>query len=337
MYKTIKNLIPGLLVALFLAIFSMIIATHPTLQAMAISPLIISILFGLLIANLFRELPHQLQPGLRLSTSKILRFAIILYGFRLTFQDILHIGFSGIIDGMSIVLSTLFLGYIIGTKVLKLDAHLAWLISSGSAICGAAAVLATESTLKSEAYKATIAVSTVVLFGTISMFLYPLAYKLGFIPLDEWGMGLYIGSTLHEVAHVVGAGNSLTTTVANNAVIVKMIRVMMLAPVLLGISIFMIKTQKSTQKHKLMVPWFAVWFILVAIFHSFHLLPSSIVNHINSLDTFLLTMAMGALGLNTNIKKFTQVGMKPFYLAFILFLWLVFGGFYITKLCMNFI
>ena len=92
----------------------------------------------------------------------------------------------------------------------------------------------------------------------------------------------------------------------------------------------------KNQKTKIAIPWFAIWFIAVAGFNSFDLLPLSIVNGINQLDTFLLTMAMTALGMETNVKKFKGVGMKPIYLAFILFIWLIFGGYFITKFAVNF-
>lgn len=111
-----------------------------------------------------------------------------------------------------------------------LDKHTSWLIGAGSSICGAAAVLATEPVVKAEASKVTVAVATVVIFGTVAIFLYPAIYPL----MSQWfspeTFGIYIGSTVHEVAQVVAAGHAISPDAENAAVISKMLRVMMLAP-----------------------------------------------------------------------------------------------------------
>jgi len=218
-----------------------------------------------------------------------------------------------------------------------LDLHTSVLIAAGSSICGAAAILATESVLKSEAYKTAIAVSSVVVFGSLLMFLYPFLYKIGYIPLDESSMGIYIGVSLHEVANVVAAGNTISQNISNDAVIVKMIRVMMLAPFLIFLGVFLKnKTSLKKQKVPISVPWFAFAFILVAGFNSLDILPLGLVERINELDTFVLTMSMCALGMETRFEKFKNVGLKPLYLSSILFVWLIIGGFYITKFSTSF-
>ena len=212
------------------------------------------------------------------------------------------------------------------------------LVSAGSSICGAAAVLATEPVVKGEPYKSAVAVGTVVIFGTTAMFLYPYLYKAGLIPLDAKDMGIYIGGTIHEVAHVVTAGNSVGEETAKYAVIVKMIRVMMIAPFLLVLGYWLAKKRggQEGKKTSITIPWFAVFFIVVAGFNSLDMLPHNLVGSINKVDTFALTMAMTAMGMETNVGKFKNVGLKPIYLASILFLWLIFGGFYIVKFALNF-
>ncbi len=320
---------------LILVAFFSTIATYISNFLGGLSPLIIGIVMGMIYANTFRhKLPKSFDTGIIFSTKTVLRGAIIFYGFRLTFQDIFQVGISGILVSTLIVTLTFIIGYFVGTKILKMDRDTTILTTAGSSICGAAAILATEPVVKGEAYKTAIAVSTVVLFGTLSMFLYPFLYKSGFIPLSPEGMGIYIGGTLHEVAHVVGAGSAISQEVTNSAVIVKMIRVMLLAPFLIILSFWLSKKATTKEKQKITIPWFAIWFIIVAGFNSLALLPTSLIQNINTLDTFALTMAMSALGMQTNFKKFKQAGLKPIYLASILFIWLVFGGFYITKFAM---
>ena len=218
-----------------------------------------------------------------------------------------------------------------------MDKEITILCSAGSSICGAAAVLATQSVLKNEAYKSAIAVSFVVIFGTIAMFLFPFLYKIGIFHLSAYEMGVYIGATLHEVAHVVGAGNALGEEVSSNAIIVKMIRVIFLVPFLILLSFWLIKTgfhknsEKTAEKSKVIIPWFAVFFIVVVVFNSFGFLEAKTIQTINFIDNFALTMAMTALGIETSFDKFKNVGMKPFYLCLILFVWLIVVGYFLVK------
>jgi len=337
--ENLPHTLNGILFVALFTIAAISIANIPIVKHLGISPLIVGIIIGAVYANTLRNhLPKEWVPGILFSTKNILRFAIILYGFRITFQNILQVGLPGIVASTLVVTLTFIIGYIVGTKFLKLDRDTTILTSAGSSICGAAAVLATEPVVKAEPYKSAVAVATVVIFGTTAMFLYPFLYKAGIIPFSPKAMGIYIGATVHEVAHVVGAGSAISSDVAKNAVIVKMIRVMLIAPFLIILGLFLslkgyIKV--ANQKTKIAIPWFAIWFVAVAGFNSLNLLPIVIVNGINNIDTFLLTMAMTALGMETNINKFKGVGMKPIYLAAILFVWLIFGGYFIVKLALK--
>ena len=328
----------GIVIVLIISVFVTFLSEFSFFKDLAISTLIIGILFGMLYANSIKKyFPQSFDKGVAFCTKTLLRTGIVLYGFRLTFQNLEEVGFSGVFTAFLIVSSTFIIGYLFGTKVLKLDREITILTSAGSAICGAAAVLATESVLKSPAYKSAIAVSTVVVFGTIAMFLYPFLFKLGILNLSDSNMGIYIGATLHEVAHAVGAGEALGENASSNAVIVKMIRVMMLAPFLIVLSIWLLKTAVNStidnkdKKAKIIIPWFALMFIVVVAFNSFDLLSLQIVESINYLDSFILTVAMTALGMQTSFDKFKNVGLKPIYLASVLFLWLIFAGYFIVS------
>ena len=254
-----------------------------------------------------------------------------------------EIGLPAILIDVIIVAVTIFIGLFVG-RLLKMDRDLALLTSTGSAICGAAAVLGVEPVVKSEPHKTAVAVSTVVIFGTLSMFIYPAIYRAGMLDLTPEQMGLYTGSTLHEVAHVVGAGNAMGKEISDTAIIVKMIRVMMLAPVLVMMSFALARTAvkavsdsvKETaavtvKRGKITIPWFAFGFLVVIGFNSFDLLPHTVVDGINNIDTFMLTMAMTALGTETSIEKFKKAGAKPFILAAVLYIWLLGGGYLLAK------
>ena len=330
----IKNTFYGVLFVGVFALIATIIADADFFKNLAISPLIIGIVLGIFYANTLKhKLPATWQSGIIFSTKYILRFGIILYGFRLTFQNLQEVGFSGVFIAFCVVFFTFIFGYVVGTKFLKLDREITILCSAGSSICGAAAVLATQSVLKNEAYKSAIAVSFVVIFGTIAMFLYPFLFKLGIFDLSASQMGVYIGATLHEVAHVVGASTALGEEVSKDAIIVKMIRVIFLVPFLILLSLWLIKTgfHSKHEKAKVVIPWFAVMFIVVVGFNSFGFLSGNMIKSINFIDTFSLTMAMTALGMETSFDKFKNVGMKPLYLSLILFIWLMVVGYFLVK------
>lgn len=325
--------IPSLLLIVLFVAVATALSTLPFFQHLSLSPLVVGILIGIVFANtLGRYLPEEWRSGLKFCSKRILRIGIIFFGFRLTLADVAQVGLSAVALDIFIVCSTIGLGLLVG-KWLKMDKETTLLTSSGSAICGAAAVLGAEATLKSEAYKTAVAVSTVVLFGTLSMFLYPVLYRNGFFPLSTHEMGLYTGSTVHEVAHVVGASNAMGKEVAEVAVIVKMIRVILLVPVLLVFSWSARSRSESVtaDQRRLVVPWFALLFLLAIALNTLLSLSPAVTEPIKTVDNFALTMAMTALGCETTIDKFRQAGWRPFVLALVLYVWLVFGGLLAVK------
>lgn len=308
-------------------------------KALSLSPMVVGIVLGMLYANSLRNnLPETWVPGIAFCAKRVLRFGIILYGFKLTFQDVTLVGLPAICMDALIVVGTILLGIGMG-RLLKIDRSIALLTACGSAICGAAAVLGVDGAIRPKPYKTAVAVATVVIFGTLSMFLYPILYRSGVFSLPPELMGIFAGSTIHEVAHVVGAGNAMGPAVSNVAIIVKMIRVMMLVPVLLVIAYCVARgfgcegdeEASADRRRSITIPWFAVLFLVVIGFNSLNLLPTSVVEGINTLDTFLLTMAMTALGAETSIDKFKKAGFKPFLLAAILYVWLTAGGYALAK------
>lgn len=339
-HKRVAHPLHGILIIVLFSFSACYIAEFEWVKHLSFSPLIVGIILGMLYANSLRShLPETWVPGIQFCTRQVLRTGIVLYGFRLTFQSVIDLGSAAILVDLAVVALTILLGSGLG-RLMKMDRDTALLTSIGSSICGAAAVLGAEPVVKSQPYKAAVAVSTVVIFGTLSMFLYPVLFRAGILDLSVEQMGLFTGATLHEVAHVVGAGNAMSQGISDSAIIVKMIRVMMLAPVLviLGIILSRKDTAAGTAegKRKITIPWFAFLFLAVIGFNSLDLLPTGVVNGITSLDTFLLTMAMTALGAESSFEKFKKAGPRPFLLAAMLYIWLFFGGYWLVKMVTSF-
>lgn len=330
-----SSMLHGVLLITLFSCAAFYIGDMSFVKNLSLSPMIVGIVLGMLYANSLRNnLPDTWVPGIQFCSKRVLRIGIILYGFRLTFQDVTAVGVPAICVDAIVVTVTILGGMLIG-RMLKMDLELTLLTSVGSGICGAAAVLGAESAIRTQPYKTAVAVSTVVIFGTIAMFVYPVLYRNGVFDLSPEEMGIFTGATVHEVAHVVGAGNAMGKAVSDPAIIVKMIRVMMLVPVLLVISYAMARAAVAgggtKSGGKVSMPWFAILFLVVIGFNSFNLLPADFVGFINNFDTFLLTMAMTALGAETSIDKFRKAGFKPFLLALILFVWLIGGGYCLAK------
>ena len=354
---TRANTLHGILLIALFSFAAFYIAEIPFVRSLSFSPLIVGIILGMLYANSLRNrLPETWVPGIKFCTKQLLRWGIILYGFRLTLAQVAAVGVPAVVVDLVVVTVTILGGVALG-RLMRIDRDTALMTSTGSAICGAAAVLGAEPVVRCEGYKTAIAVSTVVIFGTLSMFLYPIMYRTGLLEgLSDTGVAIYTGSTLHEVAPVAGAGNAMDPTdslgIAGTATITKMIRVMMLAPVLVIMSFALSRRLRETAaagagasadapagKSRITIPWFAFGFIGVICLNSLlqYLLGVDSVKEIplngaiEYIDTFLLTMAMTALGTETSIDKFRQAGAKPFLLAGALYLWLVVGGYLVTK------
>ncbi len=326
---TLWHFLPGLALAASITALALWLGNIPSVAGLGLGALTLAILCGMVIGNtLYPKIWQHCDGGVLFARQHLLRLGIILYGFRLTFSQIADVGTSGVIIDILTLTSTFALACWLGQKVFGLDKQTSWLIGAGSSICGAAAILATEPVVKAEASKVTVAVATVVIFGTFAIFIYPMIYPYVTHWFTPETFGIYTGSTMHEVAQVVAAGHAISPETENAAVIAKMLRVMMLAPFLIFLAarVKQLAPAGQAQKSKITIPWFAVLFIVVAMFNSLHLLPAWTVNTLITLDTFLLAMAMAALGLTTHFSALKKAGVRPLLMALVLFIWLIVGG-----------
>lgn len=349
--------LPGLMLTLLVSALAMHLASQTWAQRLGLSALTLAIALGLLLGHtVYPALREPVESGVDWSKQKLLRLGIVLFGLRLSFQDIAAVGWVGVVSDAAVLLSTFALALFLGQRWLKLDRQSATLVGAGSAICGAAAVLATAPVLKASAERVAVAVATVVVFGTLAMVLYPVLFVLAKSwGVSVWAFGQYTGSTVHEVAQVAAVGQALGPEAANSAVITKMIRVLMLAPFLLGLSWWLARRPHADPEPQPLadatspgsghesaghgkpqvhapvhVPWFAVGFIAVAGLRSLDLaygqIPPAVLQALLWLDTWVLAAAMVALGLTTHAGAIRRAGMRPLMLAGVLFAWLLIGG-----------
>ncbi|MGC3986625.1 MAG: YeiH family putative sulfate export transporter [Pseudorhodoferax sp.] len=331
-----QRLAPGLLVVLAIAAVAVTAGALPALARHGLSALTLAVLAGIVLGNsVYPRLAATADPGVAWAKHWLLRAGIVLYGLRLSLHDIAQLGVAGVAVDAAVIVSTFALACWAGQRWLGLSREQAALIGAGSAICGAAAVLATAPVLRARGESATVAVATVVVFGTLSMLLLPLFAA----PLAGWlgGMpqlGLYLGSTVHEVAQVVAAADAIDPALTGAAVVAKMVRVMLLAPFLLALSLWAVRSARTTgaAPGPIAIPWFALGFLAVVVLGSLLPVPAPLRAALLWLDQLLLATAMAALGLGTHWRLVRRAGVRPLLLAALLFGWLVVGGGLLNKL-----
>lgn len=310
-----RSIVPGLAVAGAAAAASFALAT----VVHGLSALLVAIVLGIAFRNVIR-LPERteaaLAPGLAVASKRVLRIGVVLLGLQLVLGDILRLGPGMIVVVIAIVgvgiLSTLFIGRLLGISPTQ-----RLLIACGFSICGAAAVAAVDGVIETEDdEEVVVAVALVVLFGTLMIPLIPLAGSA--LGLGELRTGLWAGGSIHEVAQVVAAGSAIGGAGLAAAIVVKLARVLMLAPVLATISLSRrraMKTMDAGGKRPPLVPLFVVGFIAMVLLRSTGLVPAPVVAIAGGVQTALLAAAMFALGAGVRISMFRKVGVKPFVLA----------------------
>lgn len=326
----VRRALPGLLLAAALAALALGLSRLPLLSASGLGVMTLAIALGMLLGHTgYQQLAARCGPGIDLARSRLLRLGIVLYGARLTVQDLAEVGLAGVLIAVLVMGGTLTLAMWLGRR-LGLERSTALLIGAGSGICGVAAVMATQSLARAREAEVAMAVTTVVLFGTLAMLLYPWLYTL--LGMSAHDFGLYAGATIHEVAQVVVVGEQLGGAAARAAVIEKMLRVMMLAPFLLLLPLTGWLDARAPSSRVLSAPpLFALGFVALIACGSLGWLPAAWRPGLQLADSVLLTMAMAAIGLHTRLDALRQGGSNPLRLAGALFVFLVLGGWLIHR------
>ncbi|MBD7994571.1 putative sulfate exporter family transporter [Arthrobacter sp. Sa2CUA1] len=278
-----------------------------------ISPLLIAILVGALWRNLIR-VPRRLSPGIAFSSKKLLRAGIVLLGLQLSLSSILGLG-PGVLLVVAASVGITFGVTLIAGRLMGISLTQRLLVASGVSICGAAAVAATENATDAKEEETATAIGLVVLFGTLMIPAVPFLGSL--LGLDAESTGMWIGASTHEVAQVVAAGSAVGGGALAVAVTVKLARVLTLAPMVAGISLYMRKTGAVADgKRPPIVPLFIVGFLAAVLLRSSGIVPDPLLTAGQILQTILLAAAMFALGLGLDLKGLIKVGGRPVLLGF---------------------
>lgn len=310
---TITHFAKGLGLTACIAVVAKGLGALPYLSM--IGPLVIAIILGM-VWRMVVGVNVALKPSIAFSSKQLLRLGIILLGMRLNLVDIYAAGSSVFLVALINLLFALVAVYGL-TRLFRIEKKLSILLACGTAICGAAAVLAIAPQIKAEDDDTAVGAATVALLGTVFTILYTLLYPI--LPLSVQGYGIFAGGTLHEVAHVIAAATAGGESAVDMAVVVKLTRVALLVPVAIVISYIVSRDKQAVTGQPAakksvpwsIFPWFIIGFIAMSGFNALSILSTDTANHIVTIAYFLLGMAMAALGLNVELKAFQKFGLKP--------------------------
>lgn len=303
--KQSADLAPGVLVSAVIALASRFLSEHYGAPTM-----LMALLLGIAFHFLAEE--GRCVQGIDFTARWVLRFGVALLGARISLDLLLGLGFELIALIISGVVATILVG-LGGARLLGLRLGFGMLTGGSVAICGASAALAISAALPDRAKSEQTLIFTVLsvtVLGTFAMIFYPiLAQAFG---LDALATGLFLGGTIHDVAQVVGAGFSVSEDTGEVATLVKLIRVAMLAPVVLALSIVargrFAGEGDSSAKRPPLIPGFVAAFIVLAGLNSAGLIPQALSTGMTDLSGWALVMAIAAVGMKTSLKSIGDVG-----------------------------
>lgn len=333
--QKIFKLLPGLTICIVIAILAELIHNLPfppfTITGTAphpIEPIIIAIILGIIFSNII-NLP-ALKEGINFSTKKVLPAAIILLGAQLNLFEVLKISLHALLIS-TVCVVVIFIITLWLCKITHVGKRLGILIGIGTAICGSTAIVVSAPVIKARETEIAIAITTITLFGILAIFIYPLIGHV--LKMSQWAFGVWAGIAIQAIPQVIAAGFAYGPQAGNISTVVKLVRVLLLAPMILALSFWQARQKDLTHaleqvekvKWTNYVPPFILGFILfvvlgtLGVFHDFTIANQQIetLNLFKIISGFLLTIAMAAIGLNTDLRSFLKTGTKPMLIGFL--------------------
>lgn len=319
-YKTkSKAQVKGVALTLLIAFLAYYLAKVPLLSS--IGAMVLSILLGMCWKFTLGVRPHW-QEGIQISSKGLLRFGIILLGFRLDPNHILAVGTSVFLMDLIIIVGTLAIMIPLGRR-LSVERDLTFLLSAGTAICGAAAIAAIAPLIRAKNESIALSVACIAILGTLGTVVYSVLFPL--INLDAYYYGIFAGLTLQEVAHVIAASAVGGAESSDAAIITKLGRVLLLIPVAMVLSKRYTGAEKNS-RDCLPIPWFILGFAGCSVVNMTGMVPDIIAEQLTYLGSFTLCMAMAGLGLGIELKTAARVGGKALLLGLLGFVAIIVMG-----------
>ncbi len=310
--RTARSIVPGLLLVAVISAASYGLAR----LVPVLSPLIWGVFLGMGVV-VVRPLPVALRPGVQVAARQLLRVGVALLGLRLAIDQLVSVGVPALavvlITIPATIAGTLWLG-----RRLGLSRDLSLLVATGSAICGASAIAAMDAASDSQEEDVTVAVATVTLFGTAALILLPLLDS-AFLHLSPGAFGTWVGASVHEVAQVVAAATPGGHAAVETATVVKLTRVLVLAPLVLGVVLLRrrrdVAPATAGARRTSPIPLFVLGFLACVVIASSRVAPAPALAAAQQLDVALLTAALVGLGLGVSARHIVRLGWRPMALG----------------------
>ncbi|WP_449539810.1 YeiH family protein [Ferdinandcohnia sp. Marseille-Q9671] len=305
-----RNKLPGVALVLIIGILANSLGKDFPLVGGAV----IAIIIGILARN-FLGIPAVFTEGISYTLKTLLKVAIVLLGFGLSYASIFQLGFEAILLVVAAVLSGILFTFTLA-KLFKLEGNIPILVSLGTAICGATAIVTSSPIVRAKEEETAYAINTIFAFNVLAVLFYPLLGQV-FSMTDEV-FGLWSGVAIHDTSSVVAAGYSYSHAAGDTSVVIKLIRTLMLIPVTLLLSFYIsMKAKRSSNKVKVskVFPMFILFFAGAVAVNTIFSLPTSLTDITDSVAKFLILMVMASVGLGTDFKKIKSVGLRPLFVG----------------------
>lgn len=305
LWTQIVQALPGLLLALAVSAAAIRLADVKYVkETLHLGALLLVILLGMLWKNVLPP-PQWALPGISVAQRPVLRWGVAFLGFKLSLVKLVSVGGPALAVVVIATTAAVAFGFWFA-KAMGLNERLAALLAVGGGVCGASAIIATETVVKGERKDVAASIGVITLFGTIGILLYPFLGHL--LNLPQFLYGVWTGASLHETAQVVAAAQALHAE--DVATVVKLARIAMLAPIVFYFAWWMRKSGHEAEAKVAIVPWFLVLFLVFALANSFLPIPKATVDWINNTgNLWLLCIGMAGVGLQTGFKDLKQAGL----------------------------
>lgn len=304
------SLIPGLVLAGAGATLALLVSG----LADAISAITVAVVLGVGVGNIVK-LPGWSRPGMRVASKQLLRVGIVLLGLRLVLSDLAALG-PGILLVLVFVAAITVSGVVVLGRLLRVNRGLTLLASAGFAICGASAVVAAQGTVEADEEDVTAALGLVLLFGTLSIGLIPLAASM--LGLSPPVAGAWVGLSVHDVGQAVATAELLGAEALEVAVVVKLGRVLLLAPVIVVLALLVRRDAAGSQRigpRPKVVPLFVVGFLMAILLRSLDVLPEAVVTAAGTGERICFALALFAMGADVQLSRLRGLGLRPIVLG----------------------
>ena len=319
----IMKLLPGIVLPVIVALVACWLES--LLPIHLIGSAVIAMFIGMFL-NQFVRKTDVFATGLKFTSKKILKFAIILLGLSLNITTILHVGRMSLTVMVFTLLTCFGGGYFIG-KALGLNWKMSNLISAGTGICGGSAIAAIAPVIDADDTDIAFAMSATFLFDMAMILLFPIMGRA--LGLSDMAYGLWAGTAVNDTSSVVAAGYAFSEAAGDFAPMVKLTRTLSIIPTVLifaGVQVHLLRKQAAGQQvaagKKVNVlslfPWFIVGFVVLAIINRFGVIPPEVSSVAKSVSKFLMVAALAAIGLNTSYKEMRKAGIAPMVHGFII-------------------